>query len=1035
MQRRPDPPAKPCSHVAGQAGLAMLIANGCLRHRAARDGAAAIPECGPVGRGPGCGTPAGFASQAVGHSGVVEADSPAVAVDSPAARSVAALLLPEAEIVPFEPRPELGDLMAWCRAAGRVGVRLVTGQGGAGKTRLAIELARDLREAGWRASWVPFGGELEAAGAARESGRPAVLLVDHAETRADLPQLLADVAEGTDGPRLRVLLLARGAGEWWEQLISAADYLPAELLSAERPITLGPLAGGPGRQEVFDHALAKFAARLGAGPPAAKLTLTDPDAVIALVHAAALLAVLDHLAPDGDPRSPRPGDAHPQTGAEPLSGLLRHEAAYWARSAESAGLRLDPGVARRAVAAACLAGTDPDTGTAELLSRLPDFAGSAERRAEVARWLDGLYPAERDAEHEPAGWAGSLRPDLIAEHLVAEVLAQEPELVPGLLAGLAEARAVRALTVLGRAAFTQPGAAEALARALAADPDRLALPAVTVAVETNPAVGDLLAEAVASQPVTAETLETLASAIPYPSAALAGTAVTVLGRLAGESAEGSAERARWLTKLSTRLTDLGQGEQALAAIEETVDTRRTLAKAEPEIYAPQLANALNNQSKCLANLGRWEEALETIEETVEIRRALAEAAPEVYLPNLATALNNESGCLAEVGWREDALETIDEAVAIRRELVTERPDSYEPDLAMYLNNQSACLADLGRREDALAAIDEAVAIRRELAQTQPAEFRPDLATALNDQSLRLADLGRREDALAAIDEAVAIRRELAQTQPAEFRPDLATALNDQSLRLADLGRREDALAAIDEAVAIRRELAQTQPAEFRPDLATALNNQSTCLADLGRREEALTAVGEATEIYRRLAQARPDTFLPDLAMTLNNQSACLADIGRREEALTAIEEAITTYRRLARARPDAFLPDLALSLNNQSPRLAELGRPDEALTAIEEAITIRRALAEAQPDAFLPDLAMSLNNQSGCLAGLGRWAAALTAIEEAILIRRALAEASPDAFLPDLAMSLKNLATILSAAGKHAEAEAARTESAIRDRP
>src|SRR6266566_3122790 len=437
MQRRPDPPAKPCSHVAGQAGLAMLIANGCLRHRAARDGAAAIPECGPVGRGPGCGTPAGFASQAVGHSGVVEADSPAVAVDSPAARSVAALLLPEAEIVPFEPRPELGDLMAWCRAAGRVGVRLVTGQGGAGKTRLAIELARDLREAGWRASWVPFGGELEAAGAARESGRPAVLLVDHAETRADLPQLLADVAEGTDGPRLRVLLLARGAGEWWEQLISAADYLPAELLSAERPITLGPLAGGPGRQEVFDHALAKFAARLGAGPPAAKLTLTDPDAVIALVHAAALLAVLDHLAPDSDPHSPRPGDAHPQTGAEPLSGLLRHEAAYWARSAESAGLRLDPGVARRAVAAACLAGTDPDTGTAELLSRLPDFAGSA----------------------------------------------------------------------------------EPLARALAADPDRLALPAVTVAVETNPAVGDLLAEAVASQPVTAETLETLASAIPYPSAA------------------------------------------------------------------------------------------------------------------------------------------------------------------------------------------------------------------------------------------------------------------------------------------------------------------------------------------------------------------------------------------------------------------------------------------------------------------------------------------------------------------------------------
>jgi hypothetical protein len=109
---------------------------------------------------------------------------------------VARYLRPEEAVVPFRDRPELEELLGWCTgdAGGRAGVRLVTGAGGAGKTRLALRLGRELELCGWRSLWVPRAAEREAAGAVRTVGEPCVLVVDYAETRADLGGLIADVA-------------------------------------------------------------------------------------------------------------------------------------------------------------------------------------------------------------------------------------------------------------------------------------------------------------------------------------------------------------------------------------------------------------------------------------------------------------------------------------------------------------------------------------------------------------------------------------------------------------------------------------------------------------------------------------------------------------------------------------------------------------------------------------------------------------------------------------------------------------------------
>jgi tetratricopeptide (TPR) repeat protein len=524
---------------------------------------------------------------------------------------VARYLRPEEKVVPFRARPELEELLSWCATGGHAAVRLVTGDGGAGKTRLALRLGDKLAANGWQPLWVPRGAERDGVPAVRVLGQPCMLVVDYAETRSELAGLLDDAAADQDGPDLRVLLLARSAGEWWQQLLASAEEQAAALLEASLPVTLGPVRATGGPQEVFADALTAFARELGVGRPAATLTLADPDPVVLVVHAAALLAVIDHAT-----------GARPQqeagSGPEVLDGLLGHEARYWARTAAGRGLNLDLSVLRLAVAVGCLIGADSETSAAALLSRVPDL-DSGERRGQVARWLHDLYPAAHDDDVPEQEWLGPLRPDRLAEQLVAGELARRPDLIPRLFTGLGAARATRALTVLARAALTQDSARGLLERALSSDLDHLAVPALSVAVETNPLTGDLLSHALGGQPVSSETLIQVAAASPYPSFALAAPAAVVLRRLAEESADDS-ERAGRLVDLSNRLADLGRREEALAAIEQAVTIRRQLAEARPDAFLPNLATALRTLARVLEALGRDSEAMKAQAEANAIRR-------------------------------------------------------------------------------------------------------------------------------------------------------------------------------------------------------------------------------------------------------------------------------------------------------------------------------------------------------------------------------------------------------------------------------
>ncbi|MFC9165990.1 trypsin-like peptidase domain-containing protein, partial [Streptomyces fungicidicus] len=620
-------------------------------------------------------------------------------------RSPADLLRPEQAVVSFMGREDLlEDLTYWCQPppdqtqptphhgpAGMwtweqslVQARLLTGAGGAGKTRLASELAARMTGRGWTAIRLTTDTKV-ALDSLSQVRRPLLVVVDYAETRT--PQLHA-LLEAVDHDQaispVRVLALARAAGDWWTR---ATEHPHSQAL-ATAPVTPVPALHhtSQDRATAYRQALDDFSTRLRRLFPATDWAALLPDLTTAAampllagtefdtplsVQMAALLALLDAT---GIPQAPGRATA--------LEGrLLGHERKYWDEIADSperglTGERSGAETRALAVALACLVPAADRDHARALLTQLPGLAddSAAAIRGALATWLADLYPT-------PAGsvW-GSLQPDRIAEYHLGTQLSREPALFTRILTTLSGTSAAQALTVLAR---------------------------TSQHLHHQDVISSILCDAVTTVPtVLGPAALTTATRTPHPAPLIAVLTrlirttqdITLLHRLSNQLPDSTLALSEWAADLSTALV-------------EHHDTH------DPDL--PDLAGSLNNQSNRLAGLGRREEALTAITRAVETYQTLAQQQPDTFLPGLATSLNNQSNHLAGLGRREEALTAVTRAVEIREALAQQRPDTFLPDLAGSLNNQSNRLADLGRREEALTAITRAVETYQTLAQQRP----------------------------------------------------------------------------------------------------------------------------------------------------------------------------------------------------------------------------------------------------------------------------------------------------------------------------
>jgi len=324
--------------------------------------------------------------------------------------AVFALLSWRARLAPLTGREKDEDtLLRWARQGRNARIRLLSGPGGVGKSRLAAEVAEALRAEGWTAGFIrpndPVVVPLRRAG--------LFLVVDYPEEHPDeVRVLLREVASRDlrDVP-VRVLVLGRQGGDRWFDLVESAHA--GELMDAQEVGLSGLAAAEPER--VFSESLRRLAEHYQRPMPTVSVDAVHNWVALnpglhglpLLLTAAAIHAFLN------------PDTALGFTGSSVVQALADRERARLGNAGRAAGL--GDRSAARVVALAAVRGSL----CASLLRRL------AHPALEI-----GLPPPDRviDAVNSLPWWQGDHvsppEPDLMAAALLVRILSERSDRAP-----------------------------------------------------------------------------------------------------------------------------------------------------------------------------------------------------------------------------------------------------------------------------------------------------------------------------------------------------------------------------------------------------------------------------------------------------------------------------------------------------------------------------------------------------------------------------------------------------------------------------
>jgi hypothetical protein len=147
---------------------------------------------------------------------------------------------------------ERNKILDWAQSGPRAATaRLLTGEGGAGKTRLAAKVARRLKENGWTAGFLPRMDTMQF-----HFDKGLFLICDYPEEQVDrTKQLFEKIADmkATDAP-VRVLFLSRrDFGTWHNEALTLEGRFGKQAIAAAGPLMLGEALA------LVDEAASRFA--------------------------------------------------------------------------------------------------------------------------------------------------------------------------------------------------------------------------------------------------------------------------------------------------------------------------------------------------------------------------------------------------------------------------------------------------------------------------------------------------------------------------------------------------------------------------------------------------------------------------------------------------------------------------------------------------------------------------------------------------------------------------------------------------------
>jgi tetratricopeptide (TPR) repeat protein len=693
------------------------------------------------------------------------------------------------EVIPFDEagrREELDFLASWCASEERRSVLLLTGEGGSGKTRLMLEWCRRLRHQGWHAGFLMRNRENHLLSLLKGTA-PRLAVIDYSETQLEIVRaLLIELGQApqTEGPKLRIVLLARREGDWWRNLSqltgdveSLLTYSKSRKISALIPHSLGE------RQQAFGVAVMGFSKILDRQLPKG---LHVPDLSDASFERVLYLHMIAYLTLSGEKI---------ETAEEALRQTLSHEERFWGQQDRDLRQALESTVA----AVTLLGGVFTFQEFRALLDRvLPPFSLEPREVRTLQNRLQDLYRGSVGHFLEP------LQPDLLGEQLVMEALSHDDSLLERVLDGATPEESYSILTVLTRLTQRRSDQRRWIEEGLRSRLESLAEAAVNVAVRVGDPIGQILAAELrlqGSKELIIRLQQLCAQDQYIYSVPLREVVLFTLERAREllleerkrtkhpSDSPSHVEYAKMCYRLCNIRGELGLTQSALEVIQEAATIQSILAEKQPDTFLPDYAASLNIMSIVLGDLGQHSEALQSALDAVRIRRKLSDNDHVTFGPKLASSLINLGLQYGRQGEIDSALKVTNEAVDIRRKFA--KDGTYSRGLALALNNLAVQLTWAGDTQQALEKIQEAVEIWRNLVSLRPDRFLPDLARSLQNLGRILRALKLYEDALRATTEASKIHEQLAD-QRADFQPRLIVSLNEQSLTLEEMGRTEEA---------------------------------------------------------------------------------------------------------------------------------------------------------------------------------------------------------------------------------------------------
>ncbi len=472
---------------------------------------------------------------------------------------------------------ELQQLRDWADSESSISIRVIHGQSGVGKTRLAFELADLLRNEGWEAGQLLMS---DVSTGYRFGKHGVLLVIDNPEQQSEAVKHLLQAISNAQLPPvpLRILLLSRSM----HHVSVLVEHVQAWL---EKPLALEQLDASVHGWQLFQAAWSRIIQLKNQPESSPPINQSDFKQwqLSHVLHGTPLfiIAYAINLVDDTDKID--------LSGVQVLNGLLEREIKSLSAEAENLGIDCSAVVILKALAA--ISGGLNQTQLAQMRNQQGlDWLPNAQALSGLTDWQHATTDANGN---QFSGQLSALQPDMLAATLLANQLHNNDH------SGLLQFAALDVAPQI-------KNASSRLARLIHDATQVLELPwPMQSLIELVP--GNL------------ELCQRMDAGLNrnYLDGPLLPLALVVTKTLV-EQYDDLVVQARHLNNLSADLVARGDREAGLLAIQRAVEIREYLANDNPGVFEPVLANSLANLADFQAEEGNAEQAVEIVQRAIRL---------------------------------------------------------------------------------------------------------------------------------------------------------------------------------------------------------------------------------------------------------------------------------------------------------------------------------------------------------------------------------------------------------------------------------